>query len=972
MKQNFEKLIAELRATLGKMEMALGAINEAIVWTNSSGEIQWCNRAFDHLVEHPHIKILGKDLISLLPLKENGVLLPPAAHPARRLLETQSDVEGYYELVDRKISIELTGRYLDIVEFEGYAILTLRDVTTFKDLEQTKLQSIALQAAANAIVITDREGGIKWVNPAFTKLTGYDFEEIYDKGLGILKSGQNPPELYKKLWDTILTGRVWNGRLVNRKKDGAFYLEEQTITPVRNAAGDISHFIAVKEDITEKDRFQAALHKSNALLEAVSQSQLEFISSKDVRGVFEKLLESILSLTKSEYGFIGEVLYAQDGAPYLKTHAITNIAWNKETQKFYEENSREGLEFRNLKTLFGVAMTSGKPVISNDPDNDHRSGGRPPGHPPLNAFLGLPFFSRSRMVGMVGVANRKGGYQEETVRFMSPFLNACSSIIEAYRTDLKGQEAEERLRNSEARISAILDAAADGIITITGEGKIINLNPAAEKIFGYQSSELIHEKVNILMPEPYQSEHDSYLKRYLKTGEKHVIGISREVKGRRKDGTIFPLDLAVSEVLLRDGRLFTGIVRDITEKKKAEKELKKAKEAAESANRSKSQFLASMSHEIRTPMNAIIGMADLLGETVLTPEQARYVSVFKSAGETLLSLINDILDLSKVESGYLELEHISFDLEEILNRMQKVFAHKMKEKHLVFEVKRDPKVPTLIVGDPARLGQILFNLIGNAVKFTDRGSVTMGVKIAETDKKDQEKRMILFSVADTGIGISVDKLDMIFERFTQTDSSVTRQYGGSGLGLTISKMLVTLMGGQIRVESSMGEGATFYFTVPLELAIQGKEKTQEPSAESLPIKDMPPLKILLVEDSADNRLLIQAFLKNTPHQVDIAENGRIAVEKYVSGNYDLVLMDMEMPVMDGYTATSRIRAWEQEHGIAGTPIIALTAHAMKEHKEKSMAAGCSAYLSKPIKKAILFKAIQDQLKSATLNAHQKG
>ena len=962
MKQNTEIIITDLRATLGKMEMALGAINEAIVWTNDSGEIQWCNKAFDRLAGHPHIIILGKNILSLLPLKENGVLLPKAAHPGRRLIKTKSDIHGYYDLADRDVSIEITGRYLDIAESESYAIFTIRDITRSRESGQAKLQSLALQAAANAIVITDSNGFVKWVNPAFTKLTGYDFEEIYDKGLGLLKSGHNSSKLYKQLWNTILAGKVWTGRMLNLKKNGTLYLEKQTITPVLSPGGDIRHFIAVKEDITEKDRFQTDLHQSKRLLEIITQSQLEFIATKNIRSIFEKLLDNILLLTNSEYGFIAEVLYTENGAPYIKTHAITDISWNKETAEFYAKNHKEGLEFGNLKTLFGAALTSGKPVISNDPHNDHRSCGLPSGHPPLKAFLGLPFFSQSKMVGIVGIANRKGGFQEEIVIFMKPFLNACSSIIEAFRTDLKRREVENQLRNSEARISAILEAAADGIITVSGQGHIINLNAAAEKIFGYKTHELLHEKINMLMPEPYKNEHDDYINHYLKTSEKRVIGASREVKGIRKDGTMFPLELSISEVRLKYTRLFTGIVRDITEKKKAEKELKDAKEDAEAANRSKTQFLASMSHEIRTPMNAIIGMADLLGETVLDPEQTKYVSVFKSAGETLLSLLNDILDLSKVEAGYLEIEHTNFDIEAILKRMQEVFAHRMKEKSLIFEIHKDPKVSKRLMGDPSRLGQILFNLIGNAVKFTGKGSVRLDVKVLTPGETDTEKPMLLFSVADTGIGIPPDKLEMIFERFVQTDATVTRKYGGSGLGLTISKMLVTLMGGRIWVESKLGKKTTFYFTMPFESADLEKKKSNDQPDDLLQIKDMPPVRILLVEDSADNRLLIQAFLKQMPCLLDIAENGQIAVEKYISQNYDLLLMDMEMPVMDGYTATANIRAWEKEHEKKRTPIIALTAHAMAEHKKKSLAAGCSAYLSKPVKKEILLETIQDQIR----------
>ncbi len=435
------------------------------------------------------------------------------------------------------------------------------------------------------------------------------------------------------------------------------------------------------------------------------------------------------------------------------------------------------------------------------------------------------------------------------------------------------------------------------------------------------------------------------------------IPVFQKSMDRLKKNILF-LFLILSFILLCVSWMVADIV---VARRMAQRSLLISKANAESANKAKSQFVASISHEIRTPMNAIIGMADLLGETVLDAKQTKYVKVFKSAGETLLRLINDILDMSKVEAGYLEIEHIDFDLDVILTHIQDVFAHRIKEKSLGFEIHKNFEIPKRLMGDPSRIEQILFNLVGNAVKFTNTGSIRLDVTVLTPGSEDTEKSSLLFSVADTGIGIPPDKLEMIFDRFVQTDATVTRKYGGTGLGLTISKMLVTLMGGRIWVESTLGEKTTFYFTIPLVTADQPPKKADEAANDVLDIKDMPAVRILLVEDSPENRMLIQAFLKQMPYDIDIAENGWIAVEKYISQNYDLLLMDMEMPVMDGYTATANIRAWEKEHGKKRTPIIALTAHAMAEHKKKSLDAGCSAYLSKPVKKQILLETIQNQI-----------
>ena len=388
-------------------------------------------------------------------------------------------------------------------------------------------------------------------------------------------------------------------------------------------------------------------------------------------------------------------------------------------------------------------------------------------------------------------------------------------------------------------------------------------------------------------------------------------------------------------------------------------ENKRLSQLALDASRSKSEFLASMSHEIRTPLNSIIGMAEVLAETTLSEEQHEYVRIFRSAGEGLLEIINDILDLSKIEAGQTELETIDFDLPTLLESVTNIVSLRADEQETTISTHIDSDVPFYLNGDPTRLRQILLNLVGNAVKFTEKGQVEITVSIKSRPGSDRE---LLFSIKDNGIGIAVDKQQLIFDSFTQADSLTTRKYGGTGLGLTICQKLLTIMRGHIWLESQPGKGSTFFFTIPFAQATAARPEINTNSElQSASCDMLPAARILLVDDNKDNCNLIRLYLRSTPFTLKTVENGKEAVKAFCAKPYDLILMDIEMPVMDGYEATQKIRQWEQKHKRAPVPIIALTAHAFIRFKKKCLDAGCNDFLTKPVKKSKLIETIATHL-----------
>ena len=515
------------------------------------------------------------------------------------------------------------------------------------------------------------------------------------------------------------------------------------------------------------------------------------------------------------------------------------------------------------------------------------------------------------------------------------------------------EDITERKRiEDELRMTRVsVDAASDAIYWIVPDARIVDVNPSACRMLGYSHEELLRFSIPDIdpnyTPEFWHQQHFPELRRQ--------GSLKFESVHRAKDGRLIPVEIVANHVRLGTEERNCAFARDITERKRYERELELARESAEAANRAKSEFLANMSHEIRTPMNGIMGMAQLMEYTELTDEQREYLAVINSSSKSLLSLINDVLDLSRVESGKIELELRDFSLRASISDIVKTQTTLIHTKRLGMDTDIPAEVPDNLTGDQLRLKQILLNLLGNAVKFTDRGGIRISVRVAE---RCDNLVLLTIGVTDTGIGISPESLGKIFDPFVQADASTTRRYGGTGLGLAICTRLAELMGGRVWAESTEGKGSTFFLQIPLvvnEVVIERRDRRSGDRIAAL--REGTPLRVLLVDDQENNRYFARRLLEKGGHTVVEAGDGRVALEQWERGGFDLVLMDIQMPVMDGIEAARAIRELQERSG-AYTPIIAVTARAMRAEEEYIRSQGFDGYLAKPIDFDLLFAEIK--------------
>lgn len=530
-------------------------------------------------------------------------------------------------------------------------------------------------------------------------------------------------------------------------------------------------------------------------------------------------------------------------------------------------------------------------------------------------------------------------------------------------TDRKETEEQHQQRQSDlqalvdnrtSEVNALIETAVVGVVSINQHGEILSFNPAAEAMFGFHAHDILNENVSRLIPGMPTNEHDQFIQRFLQTRQPRIIGRKNEVKALRKDGSQFDALLSVGHKALSDGNhLFVAHILDVTEAKRTEAELIEAKDKAEEAARVKASFLANMSHEIRTPMNAIIGFSEILSlNTSLDPVAQQQVETIRSSGQSLLTIINDILDFSKFEAGKVSLENIGFNLGNLLRDSVDVMRIKANSKRLILNLTLHLPEPYRVIGDPNRIRQVLINLVENSIKFTQKGRVEVEVSL-----EGVERRLVVVLVKDTGIGMTKAQLNSVFKSFSQADSSTTRRFGGTGLGTAICQQIIHAMGGNIWVESKDGIGSTFGFSLELPVCHDNENCLYDIAVNPVEQKITRHFSILLAEDIKENANLVDIRLSHFGHKVTWAKNGREALALLEKGQYDLILMDIMMPQLDGLETTKRIRHSQKD--FADIPIIALTASVLLEEQNRCLMAGMDAVEHKPINFTSLLQTMEN-------------
>ena len=797
------------------------------------------------------------------------------------------------------------------------AVLAFRKAVLERQLAEAELRklSLAVEQSPNSIVITDLEGRIEYVNQAFVVATGYGAFEAMGKTPRQLYSGKTSIATDNEMWATLTSGGSWRGELINQGRDGREYIELARVSPVRQAGGRVSHYLLLSEDITQRKALEAELEQHRLHLEELVRERTSSLS--EARGRLEKAYEQLKESSEREK-------QAQEIAHlgyWDWDIGSGELIWSDEIYRIF------GWEPQSFCPTYERVLDA---MLATDREMVQEAVNQVLANPAAEYNIQHPIFrpdGSRRVVQEIGRVVRDGA--GTPLRMVGAVLDITDRV--------KAQEDLELYR-------LMIEKTADPVFLIDIEDgfRMAYVNEAAVHHYGATREEILTWRIPDWDPNFSVDDLDAHLAD-MRANPGLVIETTHRVRG----GELVPVEVSLNLITYKGRLCHFGYIKNVTERKEAEQQLRAAKEKAEAADRAKSQFLANMSHEIRTPMNAVINLTRLVLQTELKERQRDYLAKVLRSGENLLGVINDILDFSKIEAGKLTMEAISFDLEELLSDVAAVVAPLVLAREIEFLIDFPRDLPRELKGDAMRLGQVLTNLVSNGIKFTDQGEVILSIELVS---RTAEEAVLAFAVRDSGIGMTEAQLQHLFQPFQQADGSITRKYGGTGLGLAISRQLLGLMGSELTVDSVPGRGSTFRFTLRL------------PVGESAPVaavvcRQGRELRTLVVDDNATARQILTEMLTSFSLEARAAGDGATALEEMVQAAaegrpYELVFVDWQMGEMDGMELAQRIRA---DARLAPKPrLVLVTAYGRDEVKERARQAGFATIMEKPVSPSRLF------------------
>jgi len=988
---------------------------------HDKGIILDCNQGLSDVSGYSRSELVGMDGLLLIAERSRsevmGNILSGFEKPYEVLGVRKNGEEYPVQLEARNIPYR--GRMVRVVEFRD---ITERKQTEEALRESEKRFRTLFEQSMDAIAIQEGLPPVfTWVNPAFCELFGYNPEEVYafkNEEIWQLVHPEDRGQVRKSL-NARLNGQLdevhYNFRIL--RKDGT--VRSVDVTGRRMDQGDRPMNLSIYRDITERIQAENALRESeerfrslfenaplayqsldeNGRFLDVNRKWLETLGYEEKEQVLGKWFGDVLAPGYKEHfdinfpmfkhacvidgvefemlringgriivSFNGRVQTDREGH-FMRTHCIfTDITERKQAEDaLARKDALLGAMLRNLPFDFWARDTSQRIIMQSG--ESVRLWGDLTGTTIGDAQV-EPEYLQSWMTTNDRVM--RGDVVDEYCAYASPEgdLRHYHSIVAPIRQggDILGilginiditerTQAEEALRESEERFRALFSAVCDPVLVAERDtGILVECNPAAERFFGRNREQLIGLPQRDLHP-PGTLQVEGVTEDFKRVTTDPML--KQEVRLLAYGGGVRDVEVTASTFEIKESRLILGVFRDVTERNRAEKELLLAKDQAEAANRSKSEFLANMSHEIRTPLNGILGMLQLLKTTDPNDEQKEYVLGAIRSTNRLTRLLSDILDISRIEAGRMEIVEAEFNIKKMRDSIKDLFDMAAQEKGLRLEFGHDEDLPLVLIGDETRLRQILFNLVGNAIKFTEQGEVQVEASLLPSSNDSCAR--VLVTVSDTGIGIPEEHLKDVFEPFVQAEASYTRRFQGAGLGLSIVRRLAKLMGGDISIDSTVGEGTTVYVSLPLRLPVP-QQKSVALAEYDAPSALRGGSRILLAEDDSISSITCKRMLEKSGYAVATAKDGQEALKLLAEQDFALILMDVQMPVMDGVEATKAIRDASNLGAKSSIPIVAMTAYAMSGDKEKFLASGMDDYIAKPVDKEALVEVIERVLR----------